>query len=262
MSTVTTNLIDAQNLAWNGIIRDCNLTITSGSFTVIVGRNGSGKSSLLRCLSGWNKIDSGELRLKSIPLNQYAPKSRAAVIGLLPQRISVSENLPIKEWLSQFRFRFNESKRVTDGIITNALTAFQLEELSNRTWPQLSGGEAQRLALLGLTLQETECWLLDEPGNHLDPSVTHQLYQMLISQWQNGIAIVLVTHNINVLLQHLPRELWSSVRVAGMEQGHIQWLTSLADDTLPSNLGTVYGLHGHFVEVGNTKQIFYLRNQS
>ena len=61
--------------------------------------------------------------------------------------------------------------------------------------------------LLGLTLQETECWLLDEPGNHLDPSVAHQLYQELVSEWQNGTTIVLVTYNINVLFQHLSKEL-------------------------------------------------------
>ena len=126
-----------------------------------------------------------------------------------------------------FRFRFDEPKHLTKERISDALRKQGLEQLSNRTWSQLSGGEAQRLALLGLTLQETECWLLDEPGNHLDPSVAHQLYETLVSEWQHGIAIVLVTHNINIILQHLPAELWSSVNIVGIHQGTIHWTTSM-----------------------------------
>ena len=262
MSTVTTSLIDAQKISWNGIIQDCSLSIAPCSFTVIVGRNGSGKSSLLRCLSGWYKVNSGEVKLKNRPVNHISPKERAAIIGLLPQRISVSENLPIKEWLSHFRFRFNEPKKITQGHITTALSKHQLEQLANRTWPQLSGGEAQRISLLGLTLQETECWLLDEPGNHLDPSVAHQLYQELVSEWQNGTTIVLVTHNINVLFQHLSKELWDSVRVVGMIEGTVKWMRAMSDEHLPTYLGELYGLHGQYIDIGTTKQIFYLVNKS
>ena len=117
------------------------------------------------------------------------------------------------------------------------------------------------MALLGLTLQETECWLLDEPGNHLDPSVAHQLYQELVSEWQNGTTIVLVTHNINVLFQHLSKELWDSVRVVGMKEGTVKWMTTMSDENLPTYLGELYGLHGQYIDIGTTKQIFYLTNK-
>ena len=133
MSTVTTNLIEAQKISWNGIIQDCSLSIASRSFTVVVGRNGSGKSSFLRCLSGWYKADSGEVKLNNRPVDHIPPKERAATIGLLPQRITVSENLPIKEWLSHFRFRFNEPKKITERHISTALSKHQLTQLADRT---------------------------------------------------------------------------------------------------------------------------------
>ena len=142
--------------------------------------------------------------------------------------------------------------------VHEALHDANLSTLATRTWPQLSGGEAQRMALLGLRLQDTECWLLDEPGNHLDPSVEHQLYQDLISEWQQGTTIVLVTHNINVLFQHLPMDLWSSITVIGMNDGTIKWTIPMDSALLPQQLGELYGLRGQYVDVGNTKQIIYM----
>ena len=262
MSTVNTHLLEVDKISWKGVIKDCSLSISPHSFTVIVGCNGSGKSSLLRCLCGWYPVDSGEVRIKNTPIANLSSKDRASIIGLLPQRIAVSESLPIIEWLSHFRFRFNESKSTTQQKIADILKHSNLEQLSTRTWPQLSGGEAQRIALLGLQLQNTECWLLDEPGNHLDPSVGHQLYRRLVTAWQNGTTIVLVTHNINVLLQHLPTELWSTVQVVGMVDGTIKWTTDMDNEMLPKYLGDLYGLNGQYVRVGNTKQIFYMTEDS
>ena len=258
MSTVNAPLLAANQISWKGVIQDCSLTIDRSSFTVIVGCNGSGKSSLLRCLCGWYPVDTGEVRLRGRSLSLWTPKERASIVGLLPQRISVSESLPILEWLSHFRFRFDEPTSITKQKIADALKQNHLGALSNRTWTQLSGGEAQRMALLGLRLQETECWLLDEPGNHLDPSVAHQLYRDLVAEWQNGTTIVVITHNINVLYQHLPLDLWSSVQVVGMNDGTIKWIERMDHAHLPSRLGDLYGLNGQLVDVGNTKQIFYV----
>lgn len=258
MSPVNAPLLEANKISWKGVIQDCSLTIERSSFTVIVGCNGSGKSSLLRCLNGWYPVDTGEVHLKGRPISLWTAKERSSVVGLLPQRISVSESLPILEWLSHFRFRFDEAMSITKEKIAYALKQSHLEALSNRTWTQLSGGEAQRMALLGLRLQETECWLLDEPGNHLDPSVIHQLYQDLVTEWQNGTTIVVITHNINILCQQLPLNLWSSVQVVGMNNGTIKWIENMDHAHLPSRLGDLYGLDGQFVDVGNTKQIFYM----
>lgn len=262
MSTVNVPLLEADRISWRGVIQDCSLKIQPHSFTVVVGCNGSGKSSLLRCLCGWYSVDVGEVRVRNTPISNLPTKTRASILGLLPQRISVSENVPIVEWLSHFRFRFDEPKSVTKQKITDALKETHLERLSARTWPELSGGEAQRMALLGLRLQDTECWLLDEPGNHLDPSVAHELYHSLITEWQNGTTIVVVTHNINVLFQHLPTELVSTVQVIGMSNGTIQWSTSMDDQHLPTYLGGLYGLKGQYVNVGTTKQIFYMAKDS
>ena len=259
---MTLHLIDAQNISWKGVLRDCSLTITPNSFTVIVGCNGSGKSSFLRCLCGWYPVDSGEVYIKGTLVSNLTTKVRASIIGLLPQRISVSDNLPIPEWLSHFRFRFDESRSVRTKKVNEALHDANLSTLATRTWPQLSGGEAQRMALLGLRLQDTECWLLDEPGNHLDPSVEHQLYQDLVTEWQRGTTIVLITHNINVLFQHLPIELWSTVTVVGMNAGTIKWTIPMNDELLPRHLGELYGLRGQYVDVGNTKQIIYMAEDS
>ena len=160
---------------------------------------------------------------------------------LSPQRISVSENHQLLEWLSHFDFALTNQntsqERIRDALRKQGLGNYPIELV------MMSGGEAQRLALLGLTLQETECWLLDEHGNHLDPSVAHKTWTLI--EWQHGIAIVLVTHNINIILQHLPAELWSSVNVVGIHQGTIHWTTSMDNPELPKYLGDL------LVSVGN-----------
>lgn len=212
----------------------------------------------MKCLSGWNTVDSGRIDIDSTPITRISPKKRASVLGFLPQKISVSENIPVIEWLTYSRFRFDEPKSVSVAAVKEGLEASQLAHLSDRTWPQLSGGEAQRLALLGLSLQETKCWLLDEPGNHLDPQVQHILYQQLVRQWQKGTAIVVITHNINLLLQNLPKNLWSIVKILGMKNGTIQWTTSLDDASLSERLGDLYGMTGKAVSVEGTTQIFYM----
>ena len=140
MPKINIKIIEASNIFWKGVVQNCSLSVHRASFTVIVGPNGCGKSSLLKCLSGWNSVDTGTIEIDSTPIKQISPKKRAAVIGFLPQKITVSENIPITEWLTYSRFRFNEPKSIAINAVNEGLKRAHLDHLSNRTWPQLSGG--------------------------------------------------------------------------------------------------------------------------
>lgn len=249
--------LSANNISWKGILHDCNLQIHHGDCVVLVGKNGSGKSSLLRCLSGWNRIDHGTIDLQGSPIEKMTPVEKSRHLGLLPQQIHLFDNLPILEWLGNARFRFNESWKQSEQHIRSLLQTENLEPLLQRSWNQLSGGEKQRLALLGLKLQETNAWMLDEPGNHLDPKVQLEVYRSLSEAWCAGTTLVLVTHNINLLFQCFPESQWETIRTVGIDAGRILFDTPLNHPSLIQQIGDLYNLTATMTTLNEIPQILF-----
>ena len=202
-------MIQVSSLSWRPnsktepIIQNVSISILEGELIVLIGANGSGKSTILRSLSGWLQPTEGSVRLNDQPIQQYSSKQRAEWIALLPQRIRLAENIRVSEWLEYSRYRFSESHSRRKEVIANLLLSQGLSHLGTQNFHQLSGGEAQRISLLSLMAQEAKIWLLDEPGNHLDPKIQLSLYQNIIGQWNDGRTMVLL-HNINLLLRSVP----------------------------------------------------------
>ena len=249
--------LTATNLYWKGILHDCTLDVQKEDFVVLIGPNGCGKSSFLRCFTGWTQPDSGTVNLLNRPLHKHSIKERAKALAFLPQKITISDNIPVEEWLCNSRFRFQESMQHSKKQIRTALESTGLSNLLGRTWNQLSGGEAQRLALLGLSLQESDGWILDEPANHLDPKVQQVVYRDIVLAWKRKTTIVMVTHNINLLFQTVAVEDWHRIAVVGMKNGAIHFRSTLDHTELAEEIANIYGLQGQFIEVNNIKQLFF-----
>ena len=250
-------LIQIQNLAWRGILQDIELTLSEKSFTVVIGRNGAGKSSLFRCISGWHSDFKGEITLRGKALKTIQPLEKAETIAYLPQRLQLSEKVLVSEWLSLARYRFQEPKYISTQQVKTCLSNYRLSHLEHRRWPELSGGEAQRISLLSLRLQESTVWMLDEPANHLDPNVQQQVYNDIVSAWRESRSILMSTHNINLVLQSLPSSELKHVQIIGMENGRIQFTCSAADPDLATHVGELYNLNCIEHEVADSKQLFF-----
>ncbi|WP_037307351.1 ATP-binding cassette domain-containing protein [Ruegeria halocynthiae] len=159
--------------------------------TLILGPNGAGKSLLLRCLHGLIVPDQGQVRQDGAILNAEH-KARQAMVFQQPVllRRSVAANL-------DFVLKRQGLPRATRKIrIEELLAEGGLDGKTRQSARSLSGGEAQRLAILRALALEPETLFLDEPTSALDPSATQMIERMILRASTRGVRIVMVTHDI------------------------------------------------------------------
>ncbi|WP_171174573.1 ATP-binding cassette domain-containing protein [Ruegeria sp. HKCCA4633] len=159
--------------------------------TLILGPNGAGKSLLLRCLHGLIAPDRGRVVQDGLPLCT-AQKARQAMVFQQPVllRRSVSANLDFV-LKRQSMGRTDRKKRIAELLVEGGL-----DGKARQPARSLSGGEAQRLAILRALATEPETLFLDEPTSALDPSATQMIERMIRRASARGVRIVMVTHDI------------------------------------------------------------------
>lgn len=191
------------------IIENLDLTVNPGEFLYLTGRVGSGKTSIIRTITGENPLAGGKatvdgfnlatLKKKQIP---YLRRSLGVVFQdfqLLMDR-SIEDNLEFVLRATGWKDR--------DRIGTRISQALQLVGLStkgHRMPHQLSGGEQQRAAIARAILNEPDLLLADEPTGNLDDSTAHEIMKLLFHINWAGTAVIMVTHNQSILRDYPAR---------------------------------------------------------
>jgi len=162
--------------------------VAPGRITVIMGPNGTGKSSLLLALAGMIPA-SGRIALQGKPLNEHSRPEIA-------RQIAWQGDLPPTEFGLTVAQRLQLAGGEEDARISEPATLMEVDGFLDRTLGDLSSGERQRVELAALMLRDVPLWLLDEPTAHLD--LRHQVIslRMLRRQSEQGRAIVVVLHDI------------------------------------------------------------------
>ncbi len=170
------------------ILADVDLTITSGSFTMVIGPNGAGKSTLLRLLHGLVAPSRGSIRWGA---HAKRPPGQAMVFqrAILLRR-SAAANVRYALRLAGVRCA------AADARIDDALAEVGLRALAARPARVLSGGEQQRLALARAWALRPEVLFLDEPTASLDPKATRAVEDIVRSIHGRGTTVVMTTHNL------------------------------------------------------------------
>jgi len=221
------------------LLREVSLRVSSGELLAVVGPNGAGKTSLLRTALGLLSPTSGEVTVDGQSVSSLHGRERAARIAWLPQQLSPSEPLTALEIVMAARYRFDESRAATRKAALRALERLQAGDLAERRIDRVSGGERQRVALAALLAQEAGLLLVDEPANHLDPGHQAETYRLLGELWRQGLGIVCVTHDVN-LLAHCGRA--EELRIVGLRAGSTEFETRYADADLDRKLGELFGI--------------------
>ncbi|KFK93273.1 MULTISPECIES: ABC transporter ATP-binding protein [unclassified Serratia (in: enterobacteria)] len=147
-------------------VHGINLTIADGEFMVIVGPSGCAKSTTLRMLAGLETISGGEVRIGERVVNNLAPKSRG--IAMVFQNYALYPHMTVKENLA-FGLKLSKlPKEQIEAQVTEAAKILELEELLDRLPRQLSGGQAQRVAVGRAIVKKPDVFLFDEPLSNLD----------------------------------------------------------------------------------------------
>lgn len=186
--------------------------LAAGERLAILGRNGTGKTTLLSTLAGLREAEAGSVSLCGESYETLGPRRAAQLRGLLPQghldafQSTVLETALIGRHPHVGRWAWEG--REDERIAREALAAVDLAGLGSREVHTLSGGERQRLAIAALLAQQPRLYLLDEPLAHLD--LNHQIAVLeLLSRRarEDGVGIVMVLHDINLALRHADRAL-------------------------------------------------------
>ncbi|MCD8208154.1 MAG: ATP-binding cassette domain-containing protein [Bacteroidales bacterium] len=187
----------------NAVIKNLNMEVGVGDFLYIIGKVGTGKTSIVRTIIAENRLEKGygcvcgydlrKIREKEIP---YLRRELGVVFQdfqLLMDR-SVRENLLFVLQATGWKDKAAIARRISE-----VLKAVGMEAMAEKVPSQLSGGEQQRVAIARALLNEPKVILADEPTGNLDPETADGIMELLRKiNSENGTAVVMITHNINL----------------------------------------------------------------
>lgn len=185
------------------ILQSVNIHIPENKISVILGSNGSGKSTMLKTFCRLMTPTAGLITLDGTPLSQIKSKDIAKSIGLLPQTSIAPEGIKVAELVSRGRYphrQFMTGLNTDDyKAIEEAMEAMKITELADRSIDELSGGQRQRVFIALALAQETDILFLDEPTTYLDIAYQIEILDLLKElNKKRGTTIVMVLHDINL----------------------------------------------------------------
>ena len=203
MSKVLFNIKDLSfSISKKEILKSLSLKIYEGDYLSIIGPNGGGKTTLLKCLIKIYQSPEKTVFFKEQPIEKITQKELASQISYVPQISETTFPFTAKEFLMLARYphlsRFSSIAKTDREAVASAFNITNTNHLANRFMNTLSGGEKQMIFIAAAFAQGGEVMILDEPATFLDPKHEHDVYKILktIHQETNK-TIVTVTHNIN-----------------------------------------------------------------
>ncbi|WP_411735465.1 ABC transporter ATP-binding protein [Paenibacillus sp. M2] len=181
-------------------IRNVDLDIYEGEFTVIMGNSGSGKSTLLYLLSGLDQITAGEVYFHDQRIDAYSEREmsnfRTRRIGYIYQSINLVPDLSIKENIALPGYIAGNKKKDILSRVAELMNAMDIDGQRNRLPSQTSGGQQQRAAIARALINSPDIIFADEPTGSLNMEHGTAVLDILTDIHRKGQSVVMVTHDI------------------------------------------------------------------
>ncbi|MBU1580406.1 MAG: ATP-binding cassette domain-containing protein [Bacteroidetes bacterium] len=187
----------------NLVLTNVNLTIDTGEFVYLIGKTGSGKSSLLKTLYAELPAQDGQANVAGFDLRKLKSKDIPYLrrkLGIVFQDFQLLSDRSVEDNLA-FVLKATGWKNKTDIIsrIMEVLDEVGLKGKRNKMPHQLSGGEQQRVSIARALLNKPLLILADEPTGNLDPETSNDIMRLLIRISEAGQAVLMATHNYNLI---------------------------------------------------------------
>jgi len=182
------------------VLHDIDLAIEKKEVVVIVGPSGSGKSTLLRCINGLEIITSGELIVNDISLPQKKRQIREIrkEVGMVFQLFYLFPHMTALDNVAFGPKKVRGASRSeANDIAKDLLEKVGLADRSNHYPSELSGGQQQRVAIARALSVKPKIMLFDEPTSALDPELREEVLNVMTAVAQEGITMVVVTHEMS-----------------------------------------------------------------
>lgn len=233
------------------VLDNVTLSVGKGEFTAVVGPNGSGKTTFIKAILGLIRPDSGTIKVFGTPIDQLGElKSR---IGYVPQIFDIDLNFPITVFEAVLMGTYgrigigHRPKAEHRDAAMAALEKVDVADLKDRSIARLSGGQRQRVFIARALANKPDLLILDEPTTGVDVATTGSLYTILRSLKQEGVTILLVSHDIGVVAAYIDTlACLNRTLVAHCRPGEAQCTEALTE---------MYGCHVAFLHHGEAPHI-------
>lgn len=197
------------NITEEKSIKNINFSISENEFIYLIGKTGSGKSSILRTMYADKNLSEGDLKIFDIDLKKIKKKEIPFLrrkIGIVFQDFKLLSDRTVFKNL-EFVLRATNWKsniKIQERII-DVLKKVELEHLKYKYPNALSGGEKQRISIARAILNEPKLILADEPTGNLDPASSENIMNLLLEINESGSAIIMATHDYNLISKNPKR---------------------------------------------------------
>ncbi|MGN9768755.1 ABC transporter ATP-binding protein [Micromonospora sp. SD12] len=222
------------------IAQDLSVAVPDRSFTVIIGPNACGKSTLLRALSRLLKPTAGAVLLDGEDIHRQPARAVARTLGLLPQTSVAPDGIGVAELVARGRYPhqglLRQWSREDERVVTESMAATGVADLADRPVDELSGGQRQRVWIAMALAQQTPLLLLDEPTTYLD--IAHQIEVLDLCarlHEEQGRTLVAVLHDLN----HAARY---ATHLIAMREGRVVAAGAPREVVTAELVGEVFGL--------------------
>jgi cell division transport system ATP-binding protein len=193
------------------VLSEVNLSVNKGEFVYLIGKVGSGKSSLIKTINAQIPLTIGEARVGKFNLKKIRRKQvpfLRRTLGVVFQDFQLLNDRSVEENLAFVMHSTGWSnKKIIDKRINDVLEKVGLIRKGFKMPHQLSGGEQQRVAIARALLNDPEIVLADEPTGNLDPETSAEIMKILTEISNNNATVVMATHNYTILKKFPARTL-------------------------------------------------------
>ncbi len=228
-----------------------NLRVAKGEFVALIGPNGSGKTTLLKTVLGLLKPQTGKVRVFGQPPGQITGQGER--VGYVPQAAQIDMRFPISVFDVVLMGRYGRvgllrhPGRDDRAAAWRALERVGIASLAKRPIGRLSGGQRQRALVARALAVEPELLLLDEPTTGVDAGTTEGLFDLLKALHQQGMTILVVSHDVGVVVQYVDQVACINQRLVA----HGRPDTVLNGEVLEC----IYGQHAAFLGHGEVPHL-------
>ena len=241
------------------VLSGVSFSVDEGEFLTVIGPNGVGKTTLIKCLCGIITDWKGEIAVFGTPLRQYSYKNLAKLISYVPQ--SGTHSFPFTVWEFTLMGRYSHQTPFSTigpqdkAIVEDALRVTDSLELADRSMASLSGGERQKVYIAAALAQGSPILVLDEPTTFLDYKHQEEVAVLLhtLNKTQ-GRTIIAVTHDLSLAIR-------LSDRIVALKGGGVAFNGTSQELTESPALGDIFDTRFQFLKYADGGVPIFIPNE-